>query len=172
MSDVNKRGFSLIEVLVSLAVLSIIILLLAGVIVQMKFLQNKTGAERETLDAANRALSIMTYDIKGAEGIYTPTTTADQLSLQTTRYITGNATFTYVDFFLCGLAICLKKELQDPIVLTPETVSVTGLQFTKIQNDQAHSIKISITANYKNTNVDSGDYSTVTVDSTVALRKY
>ena len=120
------------------------------------------------MENARRALEIITYEIKGAKSIYTPTTTSNQLSLETTRYLPIGENESFIDFFLCGSRLCLKKESQDPIFLTSDSVTVTQLEFIRIEGP---SVKINLTIDYGNPN-DPKRYSSASLTSTVSLRSY
>ena len=73
-------GFTLTEVLVYVAVLSIIISAVSGFLIWTVRSNTKAKVMRETQDNARRAMEIMTYEIKEAKSVYTPTTTSNQLS--------------------------------------------------------------------------------------------
>ncbi|MEK7562392.1 MAG: prepilin-type N-terminal cleavage/methylation domain-containing protein [Patescibacteria group bacterium] len=168
----NNNGFSLLEILVSMAIFSIILLFVVSFFFSMNASNLKTKNDREILEGARRVLDKIAYEIKSAKTVYTPTTTANQLSLETLRYLPPNENTTFIDFFLCAAAVCFKKEFQDPIVLTPDGVNITNLEFLKIVNGIAPSIKISLTMSYIN-NADSSDTSSsIDLTSTAFLRSY
>ena len=162
---INKKGLTLVEVVVFVAVFSIILLVVVSSLFWMSSSGFKTKADREAGENARRVLEIMNYEIRGAKSIYTPTTTSNQLSLETSRYLLVGENGTFVDFFLCGSAICFKKESQNPISLTSDSVQVTNLSFLQILNNGKPSIKINLTVNYNND-------SSVSLNSTVSLRNY
>ena len=157
---INKKGLTLVEVVVFVAVFSIILLVVVSSLFWMSSSGFKTKADREAGENARRVLEIMNYEIRGAKSIYTPTTTSNQLSLETSRYLSVGENGTFVDFFLCGSAICFKKESQNPISLTSDSVQVTNLQFSQVLNGTIPSIKINLTV------------SSVTLTSTASLRNY
>lgn len=156
----NNKGFTLIEILVYIAILSLVLFLVCSFIFWMNQSNAKTKAKREALENARRALEIMTYEIKGAKSLYRPTTASNQLSLETYRYLPNDEDDTFVDFFLCDSRLCLKKESQDPISLTSNNVEVELLEFTQISINGSLSIKINLT-------IDS-----INLTSTVSLRSY
>ena len=114
----KEMGFSVIETLVSVAVFSIIMLAIMSFVFWANYSNSKAKAEGETLENAKRALEVITYEIRGAKSVYTPTTTANQLSLETLKYLPAGEDKTFIDFFLCGSAVCMKKESQNPVALT------------------------------------------------------
>ena len=156
----NDRGFTLLEILVYIAILSLVLFLICSFIFWMNQSNTKTKAEREALENSRRALEIMAYEIKGAKSVYTPTTSLNQLSLETYRYLPDDEDNSFIDFFLCGSRICFKKEAQDPIFLTSDTVEVKQLEFTQISTNGSPSIKINLT-------IDN-----INLTSTVSLRSY
>lgn len=171
----NQQGFSLIEILVSIAIFSMVLLAVLGFVFWLNFANTRSKADANTLENARRVLDIIGYEIRGAKSVYTPTTTQSQLSLETLRYLPADATVTFIDFFLCGedsTDICLKKESQSPVALNAEAVAITNLSFSQITNGSNPSIQISLTVDHKNPSGQSSGNSSVTLGSTVALRNY
>lgn len=166
----HKRtaGFTLIEVLIYTCLFSLILLIISSFIFWLSYSNNKSKADREVLENIRNAMSLMTHEIKSAESIYTPTTTLNQLSLKTSNYLPEDESSTFIDFFLCDSRICLKKESQDPIFLTSDTIEVSQLEFTKIFINEMPSVKINLTANYK----DLTNPGQSSLTSTASLRSY
>jgi len=156
----TQSGFSLLELLVALAIFSVILLAVVSFFFSISLSSSKTRTDRDALENARRVLNEIAYEIKSAQSIYTPTTTASQLSLQTAKYLPPNENSTFIDFYLCGKAICFKKEFQDPVVMTSDIVEVTNLVFTQLQNGSSPSIRISLTA------------SSVDLTTTASVRSY
>ena len=172
----SKKGFTLIEVLVYVAVLSIIILAVSDFLTWTMRSNTKTKAMRETQDNARRAMEIMTYEIKEAKSIYTPTSVFDshpgQLSLETTKYLPGGEETTYIDFYLCGTQLCLKKESQNPLALTSDRVEVNNLFFSQIITGGIPSVQIDLGINFKNPQNRPEYQASVNLKSTASLRSY
>ncbi|OGZ66684.1 MAG: hypothetical protein A3C50_02240 [Candidatus Staskawiczbacteria bacterium RIFCSPHIGHO2_02_FULL_43_16] len=171
----GKKGFSLVEVLVSVAISSFVLLAILGFVFWMNVTNLKTKANANTLENARRILDVIAYEIKGAENVYSPTTGAAQLSLKTLRHLPLDEDVTFIDFFLCGADstdICLKKESQVPVVLNAGNVAITSLSFSQIANGANTSVKISLTVENKNPTNETSQSSLVTLDSTVSLRSY
>ena len=171
----QQKGFTVVEVLVAAAIFSFIFLAILSFIFWLNVTNLKTKADSNTLENARRILDTIAYEIRGAESVYTPTTSSTQLSLETGRYLPAGETSTYIDFFLCGtpaVDICLKKESQNPIMLNASNVSVTNLSFSQIANGQNPSIKITITVANDNPTNETSNSSSTTLQSTVALRNY
>lgn len=163
-----SKGFSLLEIIISLAILAIVAAASASFFLSMSASNLKTTAQREALENARRAMDTITHEIKSAKSIYTPTTTANQLSLETSKYSPSGENDTFIDFFLCGSAVCLKKESQDATALTSDSVQVTNLVFSQISTGANNSIQVSLTVSS-----GSGDNaSSVSLTSTASLRTY
>jgi type II secretory pathway pseudopilin PulG len=166
----SNSGVTFLETLVYVTILAMVLLLVSSFIYYFVKSNNQTKGDRELLQSAQGAQDQMTYQISGATGIYTPTTNANQLSLETLRYVPTGESTTYIDFFLCGTRICLKKESQNPIYLTSDTVNVTGLTFTQISTNGSISVRINVVINYKSPM--SGLSQSVNLTSTASLRSY
>lgn len=165
---IGKRGFTFIEILISLAIFSLILLTVVSFLLSMNNSNSRIKASGEALENAKKALEEMAYEIRSAESIYTPTTTASQLSLETTRYLPSGESVSFIDFFLCGSAICLKKESQDPVAITPSSVQVSNLAFSQISTGSNPSVQINLTVNY----LSGENSSSVSLTSSASLRSY
>jgi len=169
----NQKSFTLIEILVYIAVLAIITVAISSFFLWFIHSNTKARAMRETLDNTRRAVEIMTYEIKEAKSIYTPTTTSTQLSLETTKHLPEEEKTTYIDFYLCGTRLCLKKESQTPVALTSDRVVVNNLEFLEITTTPtAPSIQVNLKADYKNPTGRPEYQASVNLTSTAALRSY
>lgn len=171
-----KNGFTLIELLVYVAVLSIILAAVAVLFFWVVSSANKTQAMQETIDSSKLAMDIMTYEIRMADEIYDPTSVFDvhpgQLSLETSTFLPAGESASYIEFYLCGERLCLKRESQDPIAITSGRVLVRDLVFTKLVTGGMASIKIDLGVDYKNPGNRPEFQAIVNTSSTVALRKY
>ncbi len=167
----NYRGFTLVEILIYTFLLSLILSIIASFVFWLSYSNTKSKADREASENARNAMEAMLYEIKSAKSIYTPTTTQNQLSLETANYLPDDESSTFIDFFLCDLRLCLKKESQDTIFLTPDTVGISQLEFTQIVINGMPSVKINLTADYLNSS-DPGRSASATLTSTASLRSY
>lgn len=163
-----NKGFTLLEIIIYVALLSLIALLVSSVVIYFTNANNQSRADREVLENARRVLEEVTYEVAAAKSIYTPTTTQNQLSLETSKYLTATETTTYIDFFICGWRVCLKKEGQNPIYLTGDTVRVSSLTFNQVFINSSPSMRIAVTLNYKNT--INNFQPSITFTSTASLR--
>lgn len=164
-----KRGFSLFEVIIYLSIAFVVLSVVVGFVFWLIDSNNKNRIMREVTNSAKRSLEIITYEIRSAKNIYTPTTSLSQLSLETQHYVPEGENSSFIDFYLCSSRLCMKKESQDSIVLTSDNVEILSLIFTYISPE---SVKIDISLRYKNiTGRPEYDFST-SLSSAVSLRSY
>lgn len=166
------EGFTLLEILIYLAVALIIITVILSSVFWLIRSNTKNRIVRETTDATKRATEIMIYEAKRANSIYVPTTTVDQLSLEVNDYLPEQETRSYIDFYICGDSLCMKKESQNPIRIIPDNMEVTDLSFTYILSGQTESIKINLTIDYKNLSNRPEYETSVSLESSISLRSY
>lgn len=172
-----RKGFTLTEVLVYIAVLAIIITAVSSFLLWQITSGAKSRAIRETQYNAQRALSIMTQEIREAKSIYTPTSVFDvnpgQLSLATAKYALAGEDTSYIDFFICGTQLCLKKESQNPVAITSGTVRISNLVFSQIATTStAPSIQINLRVDYMATSTRPEYQASFAATSTVSIRSY
>ena len=157
------------EILVYIAVLAIIVLSVSAFLIWATQSNTKAKAIRETSDNARRAMEIMVYEIKEAKSIYTPTSSSTQLSLETTHYLISGEDTSYLDFYLCGAALCLKKESANPFALTSNSVEVNNLEFIQIATS---SIQIKLGINFKNPQNRPEYQASINLTSSASFRSY
>lgn len=167
-----KRGFSLLEVLIYLSIAFVVLTVIVGFVFWLIDSNNKNRVIAQTMNSSKRAMEIMTYEIRAAESVYTPSTSNSQLSLQTNKHLPNDEKTTYVDFYLCGTQLCFKKESQDPIILTPSSTEISNLNFMYILSGTSVSVKIDLTAAYKNPSGRPEYNFSTSLSSTVSLRSY
>lgn len=170
LSSKIGAGFTLVETLVYIAIVSIVLLLASSFVFYFIQSNTQTRGDREVLENARRALEIITYEINGAKGVYTPTTVSNQLSLETSKYLPTDEITNYIDFFICGSRICFKKEAQNPIYITSDTVTINNLAFNRISTNGADSIKINLIMRSNDT--INGIQPSVNLTSTASPRSY
>ncbi len=168
-----NKGFTLAEILIYIGVLVIIVSAVSSFFLWANRSSAKSKAINEVLYNTRRAMGIMTYEIKEAKSIYTPTTISHQLSLETTHYLSEGEETSFIDFYLCGAQICFKKESQDAVVLTSDKVEVSNLEFTQVTTTSTiPSVQINLKINYK-TSSDRPEYqASINTTSTASLRSY
>lgn len=144
----SKQAFSLIEYLVYLAVFSLLAITIASLTVQFINVAKKTIALREIQDSARGAMETITEEIRQAKGVYTPTSvfaaTPGQLSLETKNNLPAQETSTYVDFYVDGGGIYIKRENQNPARLTSKNVTVQTLTFLLLNQATTPALRIQV----------------------------
>lgn len=167
MMNIKQRGFTLIEIIVYIAVLAIIVLVVFSFFSWLNSSNIRVNSTRETLDNSRRAMEQIGYEVKEANSVYTPTTVSDQLSLGTAHYLPEGENKTYIDFFLCGTRLCLKKEGKDPIALTSELVELKNLRFISVATS---SVQVNLGLVYKTSSLKPEFQAVVNTTSTFSIR--
>lgn len=172
----QQKSFTLTEILIYIAVLSIITLAASSFLLWISRSNVKARAMREVTANGERVIQMITAEIKEAEDIYTPTSVFDshpgQISLKTNKYLPEGETTSYLDFYLCDAQLCFKKESQNPIALTSERVEVNNLVFSQIITSGAPSIQINLKIDYKSPANKPEYQASFDTISTVSLRSY
>ncbi|MBU4338520.1 type II secretion system GspH family protein [Patescibacteria group bacterium] len=156
----NKKGYTLIEMLLYVALLGIIMVVIVGVF----FVISRTNSRIVTLIEINSnaysAMERMVYEASNAKKIYLPTsnftnynyngTKAAQFSLATSQAVPANESIVYIDFYLEDNTIFMKQEGLSPIALTSSNVSVQNLNFYYYKNGTRESVEINFTVKSNN----------------------
>lgn len=172
-----EKAFTLIEILVYLALAMLVFSTIFGFLFWASKLNTKIKAIQEVLKNTQRVMEILTYEIREAKSVYTPTSVFSsnfgQLSLETKKHLPVGEIFSFVDFYVCGTSFCIKEEGKEPVVLTSEKVEVKELKFTLISTTSTFpSVKINLTMDYENPKNRSELKVPVSVETTVSLRSY
>jgi len=170
-----NQGFSLIELLLYVAIITIVISAIVGFGSWAIQVGTKTKVNSEVVNNARLAMDTMVYEIKKAHSVYTPTSVFNvhpgQLSLEQLNATTTESS-SFVDFFLCDQAICLKREGSNAIAITSSRVRITNLIFKQLLNSASSpSIQIMFTINSLASSRPEGNAST-TLITTANLRSY
>lgn len=169
----QKKGFTLIEILVYIVILVIIFSAVFSFLIWSYHYNTKTKVMREVLDNSRRVIEILAYEIREAESIYYPTTTSNQLSLETKHYLPEGENVSYIDFYLCGDRLCLKKESQNPIPLTTDKVEIKDLEFRQIAStSDIPAIQVNFKIDYKNPNNRPELTASIETTTSFSLRAY
>lgn len=171
----NERGFTLIEMLIYAAIVSLIASILTISVANNLKSYGKSEARQNVLVNVNDALRFIIDEIKYAKSIYTPTSvfgsSNGQLSLETVYNVPTGESSTYVDYYLDGGIIYEKRESQTPTPLTSDRVTVTSLMFTdSIATSTKDSITVQIQARINSPSGLSEDHASTTIQSTASIR--
>lgn len=169
MKNIRLKGFSLIEILVYMTIFVVVFLAISSFFIWIIKGNIKNKVMREVLDNGRRAMEMMTYEIKEAKGVYSSTTTSNQLSLETKKYLAEGESASYIDFYICDKQICLKKESQGPVAITSDRVEVDNLSFTLIGEKQS-SVQINLKISFKNPTNRPEYRASIDLTSTASLR--
>ena len=147
MNNIRKqqsRGFTLIELLVYSALLVLIVAAVTTLLLGVVKAHVKARAVRDVTHNTILVTDAISLEIKEAISVYDSTTTASQLSLETTKSPPAGETSTYVDFFICDSRLCIKRESQPPVALTSESVEIRSLVFQKVVTGTIPSIVMTV----------------------------
>jgi prepilin-type N-terminal cleavage/methylation domain-containing protein len=172
-----KRGFTLIELVVYVAVLGMVLASVLAFLLWTVKSQAKTNAMRQVLAAGQRTLEIFSREVAAASSVYTPTSVFNsfpgQFSLQTGAYVPVGETSSYIDFYQCGDKFCMKRESQNPLAITSDKVSLTNLTFLHLVTGQGRSsVQITLTLAAKTSSLNPEYQASITLTDTVTLRSY
>lgn len=143
-------GFTLAEVLVYLAIFSLIFVVVISASISLFQSYNRIIAKRELdVNAQNAMISIL-REIKFASAVYTPTSVFNydngQLSVATSINPPSGETSTYTDIYLDNYRVYVKHESQLAVPLTSEKVKVTALKFLPYNaSDKSNSVSVILT---------------------------
>ena len=166
-----KNGFTIVEVIAYVAVLGIIGTSFSAVFLWGVKTYTKSQVIQETTWNARRAMDAIVQEVREAESIYSSTTLASQLSLETSKYTPSGHATSFLDFFLCEEKLCVKRESQDPVVLTSDNVRVTLLSFQEVRSSLATpSLRVTLRVEYKNPNNRPELISSLELSSVASLR--
>ncbi len=172
----QRSGFSLIEMLVYVAVLAIIIVTLSELFFWIVRNQNKIKAIHEATSDASLVIESIAREIKSGQSVYLPTSVFDsdagQLSLKTVAAAPSGEVETYLDFYLCQARLCLKKEGQLPIALSSDSTEIKKLRFSRIVTGEKESIHIIVQADFKNPGNIAEKRASVILDAIASIRDY
>ena len=160
-----NKGFTLVEMLIYIVTLVLVVGTITTILLWMVRANNQVHVRSEVVENVERALGLITNEIREAQSLYTPTmTTPSQLSLQTLKNPPAGETSTYVDFFLCGTRLCVKRESKAPQAITSEKITIESLKFTQVKTGSIPSIQMLVEASYLT--------ASATVQAAASLRAY
>lgn len=149
-SDSSERGFTLVEVVVYVAILGIVISATGSFLLWALRGEASTRAIGNVSSNAYSASSRILAEIREAEAVYSPTSVFSehpgQLSLLTKNGAPPGHERGYVDFFLCGETVCRKREGENPEALTSSSLEVEELVFSEIVHEgEIIGVRVSLT---------------------------
>jgi len=166
----GKAGFTIIEVLIFIFIFILVMTSAFSLFFWLDRSSIKAKVERDALENASFAMNIIISEIKSAKTVYEPGVFDSQLSLETAKNLPEGEKTTYVDFYLCDERICQKRESQNSVFLTSESVRITNFSVSKIITGTRYSIQIKIAAEYKNPSANPKYQGAADITSTASLR--
>ena len=166
-------GFTLIELMVYVAILGVISIFVADNLSQIVFTFNKARAEREVINSSRVSLETITKEIQEASLVYTPSSvfnsTTSQISLLSQNNPPAGHEQGFVDIYIDNGRLYLKKEGVNTLPLTSNRVIVTQFRAEHIiQSLNREDIKITLTVVYNTESVRLA--SSATFNASIALR--
>ena len=170
----EQTGLTIMETSVYLGLFTLMMLLLFALLSFVYSANLRFRLLKETTDNARMAMDMIAYEIKEANSVYASTTNSSQLSLRTDHYIMAGEADSFLDIFVCGTQLCLKKEGQaEPVVLTSGSVVVKELSFIRFSaTSSSPAVQIGLRLESKNPIDRFGAHVSVNVTSTASLRSY
>ncbi len=136
----NQQGVTLVEVLVTMGLLSVFLLILTSIFTASADIQSQTGSYAAVTTDGRFLLARLAYDIRRAETITTPASLGD--SAASLVLAIGGHSYTYS---VVGGRLRLDID-GDATYLTSKQTSISGLTFQKLGTDGgAASIRYSFT---------------------------
>lgn len=167
-------GFTLVETIIYFAVFVVVMFIIFSLTIWIYGVNERQMMLKEITDNVRRTLSVITYEIRGAEGLYGSTSNVNQLSLRTSRYTGAGESEGFIDFFICGVQVCMKQDSQaEPAPLTSEKVMVKNLSFAYMPSSSSTaSVQISLILEHKNSALFFDPRLSGSATSSASLRTY
>lgn len=141
MSFRRPLGTSLIETIIYIACFVLVIGVLSAGIGQLVRAHAYAQVTQETVASGRDAMNTLVQEIRHARSIYTPTSrlasSPGQLSLETTRDAATGEEITYVDFYVDNQQLYVKREGDDPTLITSPRSTVESFTLTSLNAGNA-----------------------------------
>lgn len=169
-----RRGFTLYEILIYLAIFSVLSVLVVGLVVQVLTSGLRSARAREVVSSVTVAFDTLMHEAKSAREIYISTSNFgaanSQLSLETPLDPPSGEAFTFVDFYVDNGRLFMKRESESERALTGERIMVDHFRVMRLSPvPAAESVRIGISAHHRASRGDEDDSFAAT--TTVALRR-
>lgn len=144
---ISKQGFTLVEMILYISSLSLLVLALSGLTLSTIRNYRLSKVKENLTTSADAVLAVFLQEVRNASQIYAPTTVWDsdngELSL-VTGFAATNETepATYVDIYLAGGRVWLKRENEIPTALTDEAAEVTQFKVVEVKPNDIEGIRL------------------------------
>jgi prepilin-type N-terminal cleavage/methylation domain-containing protein len=146
----NKKGFTLVEMLVSIAIFAVIIVAFIGILVVILQVQGQSSSSQAVNQESQFLLQKMQYYVESASVIATSTTSS------TLKFYVASSTLDPSFITLSSGTVYLQQTTTGTLqALTSPKVVVSNLVFTRNANPPGHdAVSISFTMAYNTLNVE------------------
>jgi len=173
----KSRGFTMLEILIYMVFLFSIVGIITALITQIIKVNHIVEVTDDVIGSARGTVEVVAQEIRHASSIYSPTsnfgTNFGQLSLETTRDVPTGETSTFVDIYVDNGRLYLKREENNPVLLTADNVIVDNLIFTYLnQSAVIPAVRMQITLSNNTSSVAPFARRSITLTNTVSLRSY
>lgn len=148
MPRIRENGFSLLEIVIYIALLAVISVFLTQSVLSLATAYRKAQAERDVLAAGRTAMETISREVQRAKSVYQPTSVfaadAGQLSLETPLDPMSGESAAYADFYVDNGRLYEKREGADALPLTPESVNVAKFYVERIPAGSRESARITL----------------------------
>ena len=141
---VTRRGFTLIEMLVYIAILSIATAIALSSVIAFSDSFINFKISRNITTAALTSMERMTRDIRSANSIDTGSSTFDAHPGRLT-FLTGEVSTTVVEFYIDNGVLKVKEDGVEIGALTRSEIVVTNLVFRQLDSGISKAVRIEIT---------------------------
>jgi len=147
----NKKGFTLVEVLLSVAIFSVIIVAFIGMLVVILQIQAQSSSSQAVNQESQFLLQKMQYYVESASLINVPTSTPTS----TLKFMVASTSLDPSSLTLSSGTVYLQQNGGALQALTSPKVTVSNLLFTRSANPPGHdAVSISFTMAYNTNNVE------------------
>lgn len=163
----NKKGFTLIEVIIYVAILGIIVVSFVSFVLAISSVRNKSYVVSEVNSNLRIAMDLISQKIRSAEAVTSPLSGAVSTSLELDM---PNPEPTTVFALQDGVLHLTEDIITENMITNPE-INITELKFTNLgASGKRDSLRIEMAAEYRNAGSRDFQYSN-SLKTTVNLRK-
>ena len=171
----KDAGFTLIELIIYIFIFVIVALVFTLFVMHIIKVQASIRIDKQVADDSQRAIEIMAYEIRHAQGIYQATSNFSahpgQLTLITEHYAPTGETTSYLDFYLDNNGrLSMKKEGSTGQPLTSDKTKIKSLVINHLTGNDNNSVRIEMTAVYNGPTDKTFYQATSTLVTTANLR--
>lgn len=149
----NKKGVSLIEIIVYVALLGGISVFIANSLIHITNAYHRARAEREVISNARLLLEAINKSVSQAQAVYAPTSRFDddagQLSLVTVIGADPEHETAYLDYYVDNGRLYRRAEGENETPLSASTVRISKFRLERIvQSTNREAVRVTLEAQY------------------------